>query len=185
MPHTVAIGRQLLGLYWGPRSWTLDESTERIVSAFAALEAAGYGTYFHKGRSRREAAQRQFTPGVVAVRELLRRGVNRRDVDRSVMAELGSSFSLWSGVADSEAYEVSVHVGSTASHAPNSFLLTLPETGLLALPGNELALRALFAKLVALFQPAQAIICAVSDVRWNAGRLAADIDCLVRHPSAA
>lgn len=174
----------LVAHYWEARACALPEATAVLLSAFQALQEAGLSRFFHKGRSRK-AANTPFIPGEEAISRALAKGVNRRDIDRSPIPELGHSFGLWSGDKEPEAFALSLRIGSTSPHARNLFLLELPTIGPHALQREPDKLKALFTKLGVILDSAQGIVCARGAIEWDDGRLCASIPSLARWPAAA
>ena len=86
-----------------------------------------------KGRSARDALGREVRADEDALRELIGRGRNRRDVDGSVIEDLGFRLSVWNGAEEGES-DLSVKCGGSASRPtawiPNSCVLNLPAEGL-------------------------------------------------------
>ena len=150
--------RAILGLYWSERPETLESATELCVSAFDALADAGFTRFYEKGKSRKDALRRPFVPTRETLAALLARGRNRRDTDHAVIEDLGFRLALWSGDAEGEAYQVSVHVGVSCPFVSNSFVLNLPRTGPLALAVHEKELRALLSQLETIFRPEKSVL---------------------------
>jgi hypothetical protein len=175
----------LLAVYWGPRPTPLDDAVTLTVRACAALSTAGYSELRHKGRSRKEAEKLRFSPDEKSVTQLLSRSVNRRDVDKTQMPELGYSFGLWSGGPDELAYEFSGHIGNSTQIGKNCLLLRIPSSGPVSHQANESAVLALFSVLVQLCQAEQGIICEPAAVEWVGQRLSPHISSKARYPNEA
>src|SRR5258705_329524 len=120
----------LIGLYWSARKAPLDQCSEHCFRALSCLREHGFSSFYRLGRTRKEALQRPFELSLGAVRQLLERGVNRTDVGREPIPELGYSLSLWSGGSDDDSYSVSVHCGGHSLHVGNNFLVRLPAGGI-------------------------------------------------------
>ncbi len=178
-------GRALVALYLRERAASPEEAATTLLPAFAALQRAGLQEFFPKARSRKLAEPHPFVPSVAAIATLLARGVNRRDMDGSVMPELGLAMSLWSGGVSDEAFSLSVHVGSTSPYARNCFLLELPSSGPYALHRQPDRVKTLFAELTEILSPSQGVVCAANAIAWEGSSLSADIPALVRYANAA
>jgi hypothetical protein len=177
--------RLLVALYWEARPASPQAAATELLPAFEALREAGLSKFFLKARSRRRAESQPFTPGAAEVAAQLGKGVNRRDVDRSVIPELGYSMGLWSGGSDEECFALSVHIGSVSPHARNNFLLDLPALGPYALHREPERVRALFFSLVAILSPSQGIVCAPDAIRWEGSVLSLHAPSLATYANAA
>src|SRR5206468_127335 len=94
-----------------------------------------------------------------AIRNLLERGVNRRDDDRQVIPELGYGLGLWSGRPGDEAFGLTIHCGSTSKLVGNHVTLNLPPDGPHSLECARDQAECLFDVLVGFWKPGQAILC--------------------------
>jgi hypothetical protein len=177
--------KSIVALYWEPRASSPSQGAEALLPAFEALHGAGFGVFFRKGRSRKAVTTRPFAATPESLHELLAQGINRRDVGKGPISELGQSLALWSGGAEEEAYELTIQIGSTSPHARNCLLLRLPSVGPHSLPSASEKVKALFTELVQLLHPSQAIVCEATAIRWEGTALAADIPSLVRYHGAA
>lgn len=90
-------------------------------------------TWYEKGRSRKEAlAKPAKTQDLSYLRSLLEQGRNRRDTDRTVIAELGFGVGIWNGGEESKQVSLRVKCGlywvSSNANASlsNSVVLELP-----------------------------------------------------------
>jgi hypothetical protein len=105
--------RTLVAVYWGARRETLDACAQRTLRHFEAL--AGVSEHlgrWHKLGRRKPSTDRpvDVTSGEV-VTDLLAAGVNRTDIGREVIPELGWSMSLWNGDAGGWSASVRIHCG--------------------------------------------------------------------------
>lgn len=173
----------LLAVYWGPRFATLSESVALLGGAFSYLAEAGHVEWRRKGRSRKEAERSKFTADEASIKRLLR--VNRRDIDKTPIPELGYSFGLWSGGPDEYSYEFSGRVANTTTIGSNCLLLSLPDAGPLSYAQNAEAIHALFKRFVLLCEADQGIVCESEAIEWVDRRLSPDIPAKVRHPNEA
>lgn len=173
--------RVIVAFYWGPRSMSLDESVRNLLQVFSALRSAGFETFRRKGGSRKNAEASHFEPTPESVSVLLARGVNRRDIGREIIVELGFSFGLWSGGKEDEAYQLTGLFGASTDTFPNNLLLELPAGGPYAFASAEQRVRALFPELVRILSPSDAIVCNADAISWKNRQLAADIPCFIRY----
>jgi hypothetical protein len=170
----------LLGLYWDARQQSLDECADRCFRTLQAMRDADFDGFFQRGRSRKDALGRAFEVTPAAVRLLLGHGVNRRDDNREPIPELGWSLGLWSGRPDGEAFNLNIHCGSFSKWVGNNVALTLPPDGPHSLKQGRAQAEQLFEQLVAVWQPEQAILCHTDELRWENGRIPADVVALKR-----
>jgi len=84
----------LIGLYWSARQESLDHCSERCFNSLSALQRHGFNSFFHRERTRKTALEHPFEVSLAAVRNALELGVNRRDMDRQPIPELGYSLSF-------------------------------------------------------------------------------------------
>ncbi len=123
--------RHFAAAYWSSRKESLEECTERasnFVRSLAAVSETLQG-WRRKARSRKAAlAQRVIsTDNNDEIRMLLEKGRNRRDMDRSVIEELGYSFALWNGLSGPNAADLSVGCGIyDVRGVSNAIVLNLP-----------------------------------------------------------
>lgn len=155
----------LIGLYWSARKESLDRCSERYFASLSALQVHGFNSYFRKGRTRKAALKQPFEVSLAAVRESLERGVNRRDIDRKPIPELGFSFSLWSGHSDEESYSISATCGSYSQYVGNYFVLELPSKGARSLPSALQTALDLFDILIEIWSPENGIVCDSPDTK--------------------
>jgi hypothetical protein len=115
-----------VGSYWGSRREDAEECAARLRKCLKAL--AGVSPVFTHWRPKgRSAAEAVAADEVVAsqLAELLRRGVNRRDMGGTPIEELGYSWSAWNGLSKSPA-AVSTTCGATSPAILNAFVLEFP-----------------------------------------------------------
>src|SRR5258705_10766380 len=155
----------LIGLYWSARKAPLDQCSEHCFRALSCLREHGFSSFYRLGRTRKEALQRPFELSLGAVRQLLERGVNRTDVGREPIPELGYSLSLWSGGSDDDSYSVSVHCGRPSLHVGNNFLVRLPAVGIHSLSSMLPIMPTLFRELTDIWKPDRAVVCDSSELR--------------------
>jgi hypothetical protein len=124
-----------LGAYWGTRRETSGDCAARTVALMADLQQHdnSLARWYAKGRSRRDALERQVTPDPSQLRDLFEARRNRRDTDGRAIEDLGARIALWNGAPEEEAVTMTVHCGSYASTEerwiPNSCVLVLPIGG--------------------------------------------------------
>src|SRR6202007_600966 len=118
--------------------------------------------------SRRTALERPFEVSPSSVENLLANGVNRTDVGKAPIPELGWSMSLWAGDTDSEAYNVTFHCGAYSKRVGNNVVINLPEVGRHSLAeGGSRAMR-LYGDLLKFWPPGQAVLCD-GPITWERG----------------
>ena len=114
-----------VGAYWGSRPEDADACASRLRACIRALaQASPMFTHWRpKGRSASDAVT---ADEVVESRlaDLLRRGINRRDVDGGSIA-VGYSWSAWNGMPKSPA-AISVTCGASSPAVLNTFVLEFP-----------------------------------------------------------
>ncbi len=125
------MGSHYLGAYWGARAETLEQCTDRCVSFLKRIGSVdpALGTWYQKGRSRRDALRKPVEPTPVRIRDLLLAGRNRRDLgDRPVVEELGFRVGMWNGSASPDSVGLSVHCGcyTAVKGLGNALVLNLP-----------------------------------------------------------
>src|SRR5580658_6009481 len=93
--------RVFVGVYWGDRREKVAQCTDLLERHFATLAKASENLshWYHGGRRRATPDMLVDTGSPEALAELLKRGVNRRDIDLQIMPELGFRMGLWNGGA--------------------------------------------------------------------------------------
>jgi hypothetical protein len=170
----------LLGLYWSARQQSLEECAELCFQTFLTLRAAGFDSFYHRGRSRKDALRQSIDVSLEGIRKLLARGVNRRDDNREVIPELGYRIGLWSGHPDDEAFCLDIHCGCYSQWVGNSLTLELPPEGPYSLEHARQKAEMLFDELVVLWRPDQGILTA-DDLRWEGQAIASDVAAYKRY----
>jgi len=165
----------IVAVYWDARQAQLDEAKELLLSAFEGLAKSGYDSWRLKGQTRKQAGGNSFVPTSESVTTLLARGVNRRDIGRDLIPELGYSFGLWSGGPDESAYAFSGKIGNATNIGKNCLLLELPRVGPLSYESNKINSLLLFKKLILLSSANQGIVCKSTEIAWENGRLSPSI----------
>jgi hypothetical protein len=174
-----------LGLYWGARKQSLEECADLCVSTFALLRNVGFQTFFRLGRARREGLEHPIEESLDALRLLLANGVNRTDIDRQPIPQLGFRLGAWSGGRDEESYSLSITCGSYSEHVSNVVLLKLPSSGAYSLDAAPHRARDTFERVVNLWTPEIAALWTGDNLRWGGRRqFARDMNCVLRHPPA-
>jgi hypothetical protein len=120
-------------MYWGNRPESAEECARRALRLFAGLSRcdALFTTWYGLGRARKDAlAHRLDVSDTSSLKELLERGRNRRDADRTVIEELGFGLGAWNGGVGGAESSLHLSCGSYASTPaawiPNSCVLDLP-----------------------------------------------------------
>jgi hypothetical protein len=116
-----------VGAYWGPREESALDCAKRLSNCLIRLSAAhpALAVWYPKGASKAASGDAVSTAPEDLVR-LLVRGRNRRDVDGSVMEELGFRAALWN--REKIAISFSVTCGSylASGFVMNNFVIQLP-----------------------------------------------------------
>lgn len=145
------------------------------------MRDVGFEGFFLPGRSRKAALRREIEVTPETIRSLLARGVNRRDDNGEPIRDLGWNVALWSGRVDAEAFSLSIHCGCYSKCVGNNLALTLPPFGPHSLENAGVQAERLFDTLISVWQPEQAILCHVDELRWKAGRIPADVTAFRRY----
>ncbi len=122
--------KYMLGAYWDARADSLEKSVDDAKTFFAGIAEIDplLSHWYERGRSRKDALKRKVdTSDTQELQDLLLKGLNRRDVGREVIDELGFKLSLWNGASEEEAEaSVSVHCAAFSEHIGNSVIVDLP-----------------------------------------------------------
>lgn len=105
--------RIFAGVYWGARQEALSKCAERLERHFAVLASISPTlSHWQRGEKRKTQAETQVdvrSPEGSA--ELLAHGVNRKDIGREAISELGFGVALWNGSGESWSAGTSVTCG--------------------------------------------------------------------------
>ena len=145
-------------LMWGPRRQDLATCTTLVVQTFGTLKALGYNSFFEQRRLGTRAL-REIDISPTSIGALLTKGINRTDIGRKTIPELGFSLSAWSGGKELESYVFSVQCGCYSKHVQNTLLLTLPPHGPYSFGQSEGLARKAFSALVKIWHPDTAHLC--------------------------
>ena len=163
--------------YWGPRKESIESCTVRAVDFFQRVvdHGAFKSSWFKKGQSRRKALEQGINVlNREEIAELLNKGVNRRDLTKEAIKELGFHINLWNGEKGRDVAALSLVCGnySRAEGMGNNFiLLELPED-LGGLSSSEQMLR-LFTIVIEVWRPERACVCsddAADERNFDTGR---------------
>lgn len=121
-----------LGAYWGPRQESIDECANRLMACLERLHECNdaFANWFEKGKSRKSALHNPLDfQSREKVLSILAAGRHRRNLDRSVIDDLGFHIGLWNGYSDFRSVAISVSCGlyCESPHLRNSVVLDLPE----------------------------------------------------------
>jgi hypothetical protein len=173
--------RVIVAVYWDARQARLDEATDLLLNAFEGLAKSGYDSWRLKGRTRKQPGEKSFVPTSESVTSLLARGVNRTDIGKHLIPEMGYSFGCWSGGPDESAYAFSGNIGNATNIGKNCLLLELPRIGPLSYESNKISALFLFKKLIFLSNANQGIVCKSTEIAWENGRLSQSISSQARY----
>lgn len=143
----------MAGAYWGPRKEPMDQCAERLLCFLKGIEglSPAFCNWRHVGK-------RRYTPVEMeagSLRKLLERGVNRTDIGRKVIEQLGVGAQFWNGRHDDLSAGLMVQCSSwtqVPGLVPNFVTLDMPVAVLQAAGGNQVALRA-FRSLIECWEP--------------------------------
>jgi hypothetical protein len=110
-----------VGTYWSARQESREQAARRVAGFLRAISSTADGVlseWFHTERTHRAASQVRIDSTPEGVEPYLR--VNRRDLDREVMPELGFSFDVWNG----RDVSFRVTVGAYSPHVGNAAVLS-------------------------------------------------------------
>lgn len=117
-----------VGAYWGPREESALDCAKRLSNCLARLSAAhpNLATWHPKGASKAASSGDSVSMAPGDLVRLLVRGRNRRDVDGSVMEELGFRASLWNREKVAVAFSVTCGSYLASGAVMNTFVIQLP-----------------------------------------------------------
>lgn len=158
-----------LGAYWGPRPESAQVCAQRLVTCLKGLGATSdvLRSWFLKGNTQREALQRPVTIETGSLADVLLAGLNRRDVNNSVITELGYSAGLWNGNTKTSAgFRVRCGASTTVARMmSNTFVLDLPPFGQADAP-DPVPLKSFIHAVIDAWEPDWAVL--VSDALRDA-----------------
>jgi hypothetical protein len=120
-----------VGIYWAVRDESFEDRLRRLEGHFGALAATSdalarwYAKAWRKPREPKEIFVRE--PEVL--RALLAKGVNRTDIDKTVITELGWSVHLWNADRCGLSASTSIGCGKTSPFVRNVALVDCTEDG--------------------------------------------------------
>lgn len=177
MENADTVRGTLLGLYWSARKSTIDTCAADCLRTLQLMSEAGFHGLYKKGRTRDQALAQPVEMSLNSIRKLLEEGVNRREVGREAIAELGWSLSLWSGGLDGESFQVSIQCASFSKSVGNCVVIHLPPHGPHSFENIGQTISHLFDALIDVWEPQQAIICARGALLWDdKGDIAVDVE---------
>jgi hypothetical protein len=117
----------LVAVYWKARPDTLEACSANLQRHFDALATTSDAlSHWYLKANRKPKEPKEVDVGSFEILSaLLSKGVNRRDIDKSVITELGWSASLWNGDRGEFSASTSVHCNCTTPRVSNSALLNL------------------------------------------------------------
>ena len=113
----------IVGAYWSQRKESRDQAATRIATFLVnvASRHQTLSTWFFKGKTKAAARSRELDLSVASVARALT--VNRRDVDRQSMPEVGFRLGIWNG----DEVSFSVTIGSYSPYVGNHVVLTFAD----------------------------------------------------------
>ncbi|MEW9533593.1 Imm52 family immunity protein [Microbispora sp. NPDC049125] len=117
------------GAYWGPRPESAEVCAYKLANCLEGLSNAhpSLRTWFRTGRSKATARKGPIDIAAGELSRALKEGSNRRDADRSIIAELGFSLALWNGGEAPVGLAITCGAGSSVISEPNHLVLDLPD----------------------------------------------------------
>jgi hypothetical protein len=118
-----------LGAYWEPRRESAGECGKRLADCLARLVACNdlLQRWHEKAYREADAGRSTVDADPEGLRDLLLRGVNRRDADGTPIEELGFSAALWNGVREAPiGLSITCGACTSARGVMNAFVLDLP-----------------------------------------------------------
>jgi hypothetical protein len=142
-----------IGAYWGAREESQRECAVRVAAFFEALakEGIGLSRWYKKAKSRRTPLV-ALPRGAAEIEPLLR--ANRRDIGGDVIAELGFSFSAWTGLEAKTVASLSCTCGAYSPMIGNTVVVSFESSSSPTLEFLQEILRA----AVSAFDPEDAIL---------------------------
>jgi hypothetical protein len=134
--------------YWSNRPETREASAQRLAEFFKSLATVSddFGAWYLKGRRKSTSQKVSLPTDAVGIASQLT--VNRKDVGRAQIPDLGFSIDLWNGGNAS----LAATVGANSRYVPNSVVLS---------PGQSLSnatWRAIVMVLAQSFDPDHAVV---------------------------
>jgi hypothetical protein len=125
MAEGARIWSTLVGVYWRRRADAFDECAARLARHFEALATAseGLARWYEQARRKPKVPREVPVRDRVALADLLSKGVNRTDIGRNPIPDLGWLVMLWNGDRGRLSASTSVHCGCTTLHVGNAALL--------------------------------------------------------------
>jgi len=121
-----------LGVYWGPRKESIEDCAQRIALYLTQLidKFGRLGEWYEKVLTKKSAPSGRAvnTYEVSELVTLLAKGINKRDIDRQPMHELGYRIGLWNKQKSGVAIGLTVRCGmySEVKGLANSVVMQLP-----------------------------------------------------------
>lgn len=121
--------RLSVSAYWGPRKESAEECAERAALYLNEIGKIHqmFSTWRLKSQSRKEAVAQPLVVSREGLTALFAKGVNRRDLDKSPVSDLGFSFGAWAGDTDGCAAGLRITCGSFNERVDNICLLDVTE----------------------------------------------------------
>lgn len=121
-----------IGAYWGPRRESMEKCADRLLCCLRGISHCNdvFKRWFEKGRSRKSALKKEVDlESREQILRLLQSGRHRRDLDKSIIDDLGFHVEIWNGAEEKKAVPFSAICGSynINPNLSNAVVLDLPE----------------------------------------------------------
>lgn len=121
-----------IGAYWGNRKESLSSCAARLEGFLAEISgiSADFKPWFKKSHSKKETLNRSVAFSAQTLATELAKGSNKRDVDGSLIEDLGFRLDLWNGSDDSRSVGLNVLCGAAVDGINNACVLKYWQLGL-------------------------------------------------------
>ncbi len=120
-----------IGSYWGARSETLSEITNKTLKTLQLLSNIDhqFANWYMLGKSRNGALQEKILLNGQSVENLYMNSLKKQDSIINGYTEMGFALSLWNGEKDYESCAISFNVGTASKYLNNCCVIKLPYEG--------------------------------------------------------
>ena len=126
-----------IGVYWSARADEISHCTAKAMTHFQLLSDADEGLkrWFRLGRRRPKISDEVDVTSGEAVRR--RWSANRKDIDRSIIPELGWTLSLWNGEMNGLSAGTGLYCGATSKYVSNCATLSISGESIRSIDDNS------------------------------------------------